>query len=31
MNAAESIVQARLGVNDSMQNFYDETLKAAVI
>ena len=27
MNAAESIVQARLGVNDSMQKFYDETLK----
>ena len=28
MNAAESIVQARLGVNDSMQKFYDETLKS---
>ncbi|TQW13410.1 Fumarate reductase flavoprotein subunit [Lactobacillus gasseri] len=27
MNAAESIVQARLGINDSMQKFYDETLK----
>ena len=27
MNAAESIVQARLGVNDSMQKFYDDTLK----
>ena len=27
MNASESIVQARLGVNDSMQKFYDETLK----
>ena len=27
MNAAESIVQSRLGVNDTMQSFYDETLK----
>lgn len=27
MNAAESVVQARLGVNDSMDTFYQETLK----
>lgn len=27
MNAAESVVQARLGVNDSMGTFYQETLK----
>lgn len=27
MNAAESVVQARLGVNDSIDTFYQETLK----